>query len=156
MALTFQYFLPTISQTFQNFNFWKYVTIKVRKGLNNVNYNNWNQPQYGYNQFQRQNDNSIPCILVPSSAQFDNVTIGANQKIIVMSQSEPLFAFKTADSMGFVNTRYCNFNEYDPKETAQQQQASIEQRLSRLEELVNGKSVNGYDGKYEQPVEQSQ
>lgn len=115
-----------------------------------MNYNNYPmQPNFGgYNQFQR-NDNSIPCILVPSSAQFDNVTIGANQKIIVMSQSEPLFAFKTADSMGFVNTRYCNFSEYDPKANAQQQQASIEQRLTRLEDIINGKSVNGYDGKFQ-------
>lgn len=121
-----------------------------------MNYgNNWNQMQYGgYSQFQRQNDNNIPCILVPNSSNFDNVTIGANQKIIVMSQSEPLFAFKTADGMGFVTTRYCSFAEYDPKANAQQQQNSIEQRLSRLEAIINGKSANEYDGKYsenEQP-----
>lgn len=118
--------------------------------------NPWGSQNYGgYNQFQQRNDNSIPCILVPSSAQFDNVTIGANQKIIVMSQSEPLFAFKTSDGMGFVTTRYCSFNEYDPKANAQQQQASFEQRLTRLEEIINGQSFNGHDGKFqtEQPHE---
>lgn len=111
-----------------------------------MNYcNNWNM---------NRQDNTIMCVLVPSSANFDNVTISPNQKIFVMSQSEPVFAIKCADAMGFVNTKYCRFEEFDPKATAQQQQMSIEQRLSRLEDIINGKSANEYDGKFaenEQP-----
>ncbi len=87
----------------------------------------------------RQQENNISCILVPSSANFDQVTIAPGQKVMVMSQSEPLFAMKSADQMGFVSTRYCSFSEYDPAAATQQKESDFEARLRRLEEIVNGK-----------------
>lgn len=118
--------------------------------------NQWGNPmtQYG-NQFNRmQNqDNNIMCVLVPSSASFDQVTIAPGQKMMVMSQTEPVFCIKVSDPMGFVTTKYCTFSEFDPNQQSQQKQSNFEQRLSRLEAIINGQSVNEHDGQTDPAVQ---
>lgn len=62
----------------------------------------------------------------------------------VMTQNANVFAVRSADQMGITNTRYFQFSEFDPRQADQQHRASIEERLSRLEALVNGnESTNG-------------
>lgn len=103
-------------------------------------------PNYGYmNQYQQQSQ--IMCVLVPSSAQFNNVNLAPNQKIMVMSQTEPLFQIMTADAMGFVNSKIYSFSDYVAKP-----EASIEERLSKLEGILYGQSNNANAGKYEPVV----
>lgn len=104
-------------------------------------------PNYGnyMNQYQQTQQAQIMCILVPSSAQFNNVNLAPNQKLMVMSQTEPLFQIMTADAMGFVNSKTYSFSDYVAKP-----EASIEERLSRLEGILYGQSNNANVGKYEQ------
>lgn len=102
----------------------------------------------GYmNQYQQSQQAQIMCVLVPSSAQFNNVTLAPNQKMMVMSQTEPLFQIMTADAMGFVNSKIYSFSDYVSKS-----EASIEERLTRLEGILYGQSNNANVGKYESAV----
>ena len=46
--------------------------------------------------------------------------------------------------MGIVSTRFFRFSEFDPAAAESQRAASIEERLTRLEGIINGaQSTNG-------------
>ena len=102
-------------------------------------------PNYNGYQYQQPQQTQIMCILVPSSAQFNNINLAPNQKMMVMSQTEPLFQIMTADAMGFVNSKVYSFSDYVAKP-----EASIEERLAKIEGILYGQSDNGNVGKYEQ------
>lgn len=113
-------------------------------------YNQWNQPNgYGFqqqNQYRQQpvQQTSMDWIRVPNVADVDQVSVMPGQTAWVMTQNTNVFAVRSADQMGITNTRYFQFSEFDPRQADQQQKASIEERLSRLEALVNGnESTNG-------------
>lgn len=114
--------------------------------------NQWGQPQmgYGYGQIggyqqpQPRQQNNVDWIRVPNVQDIDQVTVQAGQTAWIMAQNANVFAVRMADNMGIVSTRYFRFEQWDPSAAESQRQASIEDRLSRLEALVNGQqSVNG-------------
>lgn len=114
--------------------------------------NQWGQPQmgYGYGQMggyqqpQPRQQNNVDWIRVPNVQDIDQVTVQAGQTAWIMTQNANVFAVRMADNMGIVSTRYFRFEQWDPSAAESQRQASIEDRLSRLEALVNGQqSVNG-------------
>lgn len=110
----------------------------------------WNQPNgYGFqqqNQYRQQpmQQASMDWIRVPNVADVEQVSVMPGQTSWVMTQNANVFAVRSADQMGITNTRYFQFSEFDPRQADQQHRASIEERLSRLEALVNGnESTNG-------------
>lgn len=118
------------------------------------NSNQWNQPMGNipYNPFppQQQQQNqfrpqaSMDWIRVPNVSDVDQVSVMPGQTAWIMAQNTNVFAVRSADQMGIINTRYFQFSEFDPRQADQQKQASIEERLSRLEALVDGhESPNG-------------
>lgn len=114
--------------------------------------NQWGQPQpgYGYGQMggyqppQPRQQSNVDWIRVPNVQDIDQVTVQAGQTAWIMAQNANVFAVRMADQMGIVTTRYFRFESWDPAAAESQRQASIEDRLSRLEAMVNGaQSANG-------------
>lgn len=88
---------------------------------------------------------SMDWIRVPNLQDIDQVTVQPGQTAWVMAQNTNVFAVRSADQMGIINTRYFQFSEFDPRGADQQKQAewelkqtSFEQRLSRLEAIFDG------------------
>ena len=114
----------------------------------------WNNPwmqQSGYQTYggsmqgnpYRQQTN-IDWIRVPNIGDIDQVTVQPGQTAWVMTQNTNVFAVRSADQMGIINTRYFQFVEFDPRAadqqkqtTMEQQQANFEQRLRRLEAIFD-------------------
>lgn len=117
----------------------------------------WNNPwmqQTGYQQPYggqtpvnpyRQQQTNMDWIRVPNLQDIDQVTVQPGQTAWVMAQNTNVFAVRSADQMGIINTRYFQFAEFDPRAADQQkqtnieqQQANFEQRLRRLEAIFDG------------------
>lgn len=88
---------------------------------------------------------SMDWIRVPNLQDIDQVTVQPGQTAWVMAQNTNVFAVRSADQMGIINTRYFQFSEFDPRGADQQKQAewelkqtNFEQRLSRLEAIFDG------------------
>ena len=117
----------------------------------------WNQPNgYGFqqqNQYRQQpmQQASMDWIRVPNVADVDQESVMPGQTAWVMTQNANVFAVRSADQMGITNTRYFQFSEFDPRQADQQHRASIEERLSRLEALVNGNEST--NGRFEAPAD---
>ena len=120
----------------------------------NWNQNQWQQPQAGYgygNQgcyqptMGRQQQSNVEWIRVPNVQDVEQVTVQAGQTAWIMAQNTNVFAVRMADPMGIVSTKYFRFEAWDPAAAESQRQASIEERLSRLEAVINGQqSFNGH------------
>ncbi len=89
-------------------------------------------------------------IRVPNVTDVEQVTVMPGQTAWVMTQNANVFAVRAADQMGIINTRYFQFSEFDPRQADRQQQASLEERISRLEALVNGQQST--IGRFESPA----
>lgn len=108
--------------------------------------NQWGQPQpgYGYGQMggysqpQSRQQTNVDWIRVPNVQDVEQVTVQAGQTAWIMAQNTSVFAVRMADNMGIVTTKYFRFDAWDPAAAETQRQASIEERLSRLEAMVNG------------------
>ena len=118
----------------------------------------WNNPwmqQPGYQQTYgsqppqvspyRQQQTNMDWIRVPNLQDIDQVTVQPGQTAWVMAQNTNVFAVRSADQMGIINTRYFQFSEFDPRGADQQKQAewelkqsNFEQRLARLEAIFDG------------------
>lgn len=118
----------------------------------------WNNPwmqQPGYQQPYgsqppqsnpyRPQQTNIDWIRVPNIVDIDQVTVQPGQTAWVMAQNTNVFAVRSADQMGIINTRYFQFSEFDPRGADQQKQAewelkqsNFEQRLARLEAIFDG------------------
>lgn len=113
-----------------------------------TNVNQWGQQPYGqgyggYSPMRPQTSN-LDWIRVPNIPDVGQVAVQAGQTAWIMTQNDNVFAVRMADNMGMVSTRFFRFTEFDPAAADQQRQASIEDRLTRLEEIVSGtQSVNG-------------
>ena len=88
---------------------------------------------------------SMDWIRVPNLQDIDQVTVQPGQTAWVMAQNTNVFAVRSADQMGIINTRYFQFAEFDSRAADQQkqtnieqQQANFEQRLRRLEAIFDG------------------
>ena len=121
----------------------------------------WNNPwmqQTGYQQTYgvqptqvnpyRPQQTNMDWIRVPNLGDIDQVTVQPGQTAWVMAQNTNVFAVRSADQMGIINTRYFQFSEFDPRQSDQQKQADIEQRLSRLEAIVGGADAAEPAGRY--------
>lgn len=86
----------------------------------------------------RQGQQSMEWIRVPNPGDFEQVAVQPGQTAWIMAQNDSVFGVRAADTMGMVRTRYFRFEEFDPSAAAQQRQASIEERLSRLEDFTYG------------------
>ena len=100
------------------------------------------QPTQG-NQYRPQQTN-MDWIRVPNIGDIDQVTVQPGQTAWVMAQNTNVFAVRSADQMGIINTRYFQFAEFDPRAADQQKQTNIEQqqanfdkRLRRLEAIFD-------------------
>ena len=118
----------------------------------------WNNPwmqQPGYQQPYggqppqgnpyRQQQTNLAWMRVPNLQDLDQVTVQPGQTAWVMAQNTNVFAVRSADQMGIINTRYFQFSEFDPRGADQQKQAewelkqtNFEQRLARLEAIFDG------------------
>lgn len=125
----------------------------------NWNQNQWQQPQGGYgygNQggyqpsIGRQQQSNVEWIRVPNVQDVEQVTVQAGQTAWIMAQNANVFAVRMADQMGIVTTRYFRFESWDPAAAESQRQASIEDRLSRLEAVINGQQ--SFNGHFESPA----
>ena len=88
---------------------------------------------------------SMDWIRVPNLQDIDQVTVQPGQTAWVMAQNTNVFAVRSADQMGIINTRYFQFSEFAPRGADQQKQAewelkqtNFEQRLARLEAIFDG------------------
>ena len=100
------------------------------------------QPLHG-NPYRQQP--SMDWIRVPNLQDIDQVTVQPGQTAWVMAQNTNVFAVRSADQMGIINTRYFQFSEFDPRGADQQKQAELElkqsnfeKRLRRLEAIFDG------------------
>ena len=117
--------------------------------------NQWGYPQpNNYQQQFRPQQTSMDWIRVPNVADVDQVTVMPGQTAWVMAQNANVFAVRAADQMGIINTRYFQFSEFDPRQADRQQQASLEERISRLEALVNDQQST--IGRFESPAVQAE
>lgn len=98
--------------------------------------------------------NSMDWIRVPNVPDVEQVSVQPGQTAWIMVQNNSVFAVRMADPMGMVTTKYFQFAEFDPRQADQQKQNSIEQRLSRLEAIVNGTNEPA-DGHFK-PADQAQ
>ena len=125
----------------------------------NWNQNQWQQPQGGYgygNQggyqpsMGRQQQSNVEWIRVPNVQDVEQVTVQAGQTAWIMAQNTNVFSVRMADPMGIVSTKYFRFEAWDPAAAESQRQASIEERLSRLEAVINGSQ--SFTGHFESPA----
>lgn len=110
---------------------------------------NYGQPYGGY-QPMRQQGSNLEWIRVPNVQDVEQVTVQAGQTAWIMAQNANVFAVRMADQMGIVTTRYFRFESWDPAAAESQRQASIEDRLSRLEAVINGQQ--SFNGHFESPA----
>lgn len=87
---------------------------------------------------------------MPNVQDVEQVTVQAGQTAWIMAQNANVFAVRMADQMGIVTTRYFRFESWDPAAAESQRQASIEDRLSRLEAVINGQQ--SFNGHFESPA----
>lgn len=75
-------------------------------------------PQYPqYSQYQQQPAPKM--VLVPTVQDIERFQIPIGQSLIIMAQNEPVFARRSADGMGLVNTEYFRFEPYNPNSVQQ-------------------------------------
>ena len=84
---------------------------------------------------------AVPWIYVPNAKDIYQVTVQPGHTVWVMSQNEPVFAVRTADSKGKAETEMFRFEAFDPDAvqlTNQPPQVDVTQFVTRAEfnELV--------------------
>ena len=57
--------------------------------------------------------NNLDWIMVQSINQVEQIAVQPGQKAWIMVQNEPIFALRTANDMGLVNTEYYKFEKYN-------------------------------------------
>ena len=87
---------------------------------------------------------------MPNVQDVEQITVQAGQTAWIMAQNTNVFAVRMADPMGIVSTKYFRFEAWDPAAAESQRQASIEERLSRLEAVING--TQSFTGHFESPA----
>ena len=104
------------------------------------------QYPYGnqYNQYQQpqQRNGNLDWIMVSAVADVEKVTVQPNQKAWIMVQNEPVFALRTADQMGLVQTDMYRFEKYSPEPKAADPdyvtKAELEQAIAALTAKFGG------------------
>lgn len=113
----------------------------------------FDQPYGGYNQYPQYQQPMRPMMgqplpprdpwtIVQTIGQVEQVAVQPGQVAWIMVQNEPVFARREADRMGVVNTEYCRFERFDPREHSAQAQAEYVTR-AEFERFVEEMKKNG-------------
>jgi len=113
----------------------------------------WNYPQMPQQQQPQQPQSNLDWIMVSSVDQIDKVTVQPGQKAWIMVQNDAVFALRTADQVGIVNTDYYRFEKWSPTAntvptadfvTRPQMEEAIQSAINKLiKEAKANKSSNG-------------
>lgn len=83
---------------------------------------------------------STPWTMVPSLADVDKVGVQPGETKWIMIQSDPIFAVKTANAMGYAPAEYYRFEQIDPVTLTQPMVASPLTR-QEVESIVDAKAA---------------
>ena len=109
--------------------------------------------QYGYpmypqqqNPYQQRYDimsQRQPCQIVQVNGRSgaESYQLAANSSILLLDESAPIVWFKRTDGAGYATIEPYNITPYAPE--APIDPKSLEERISRLEEIINEKSNTG-------------
>lgn len=99
---------------------------------NDQNGRNWQ------NQCQQQSTGSNPFIVVPSVYDVEKVVVQSNETKWFMIQNDYAIAVKTADAIGYSNTKYYKLVEFKPNVIQQSTSSSNEYvTTAQLDEKLN-------------------
>lgn len=104
---------------------------------------NWGwEQQEAYQQAQQQQEPSTPWTMVPCLADVDKVSVQPGETKWIMVQSDPIFAVKTANAMGYAPAEYYRFEQIDPAVLAAPAAVQASQQLTRadVEKIVEDKA----------------
>lgn len=88
-------------------------------------------------QIQPQQQPQVPAFSVGQVAtieQVEQIQLQPNERKIILVQSQPVIAMRSADAMGLVNTRFYNLTEYNPNQQKNAPQIEFAP-MSELQEL---------------------
>lgn len=91
---------------------------------------------------QAQPEAKDPWTMVPSLADVDKVSVERGETKWIMVQSDPIFAVKTANAMGYAPAEYYRFEQIDPASFSQPAPTPGGQSLTRedVEHIVEEKA----------------
>ena len=91
---------------------------------------------------QAQPESKDPWTMVPSLADVDKVSVERGETKWIMVQSDPIFAVKTANAMGYAPAEYYRFEQIDPAALSQPTPLPGGQTLTRedVEHIVEEKA----------------
>lgn len=92
---------------------------------------------------QAQPEQKDPWIMVPTLSDVDKVAVERGETKWIMVQSDPIFAVKTANAMGYAPAEYYRFEQVDPVSLTTQSAVSDVQPLTRedVEKIVDDKAT---------------
>lgn len=97
-----------------------------------------------YKPYQPYQQSSLDWIFVPSVEQIESVSVPPMKKAWIMVQNEPIFALRSADSMGLITTDLYRFEKIDPK--PKQEYITTDQlteELRKLREEIHESIITG-------------
>ena len=95
-----------------------------------------------YNPYLQQNLNVLPAQQIPQAngkASIDMIRLAPNSSILIADTTAPIVWRCTSDSLGNVTSEPFDITPH--KDEAQVQQESLEQRIARLEAIINEQST---------------
>ena len=105
---------------------------------------NWDSPEaYMQPTQQTPQEPPTPWTMVPCLADVDKVNVQPGETKWIMVQSDPIFAVKTANAMGYAPAEYYRFEQVDPVSLTTQPAVSDIQPLTRedVEKIVDDKAA---------------
>ena len=91
---------------------------------------------------REQKEAQTPWTMVPCLADVDKVSVQPGETKWIMVQSDPIFAVKTANAMGYAPAEYYRFEQIDPAVLAAPAAVQASQQLTRadVEKIVEDKA----------------
>lgn len=104
---------------------------------------NWQSTPVAQPLPQAQPEQKDPWIMVPTLSDVDKVAVERGETKWIMVQSDPIFAVKTANAMGYAPAEYYRFEQVDPVSLTTQPAVSDIQPLTRedVEKIVDDKAA---------------
>lgn len=103
----------------------------------------WDSPEAYQRPVRREKkEASTPWTMVPCLADVDKVSVQPGETKWIMVQSDPIFAVKTANAMGYAPAEYYRFEQIDPAVLAAPAAVQASQQLTRadVEKIVEDKA----------------
>lgn len=103
----------------------------------------WDSPEaYQRPARREQKEAHTPWTMVPCLADVDQVSVQPGETKWIMIQSDPIFAVKTANAMGYAPPEYYRFEQIDPAVLAAPASVQASQQLTRadVEKIVEDKA----------------